>query len=144
LPKTRAHAKFAELLPEPSFVGLSMEARLLRENLMKKSDLMVSGWHLWPGNPEMTFEYLLSVIEDIAVFAERMEIGAREFHRKLDLPKPPRKLQSATTSRVYFDRAMKRFFLQISGQPHVEIVAALEQVMFDLPNGVDESTVRKR
>jgi hypothetical protein len=39
---------------------------------------------------------------------------------------------------------MKSFFRRGCGRPHAGIVATLEQVVFDLLDGVDESTVLKR
>jgi hypothetical protein len=144
LPKTRAHARFAEFVPHPSFAGIPIHARALREALTNEARLIRASWNSWPGNQEITFEQLLAVVGDVALFAERLEIEARDIDKILDLPKPQRKLGSTTAARVYFARAMKHLLRQVCGQPQIEIVATLEQVMFDLPNAVDESTVRKR
>jgi hypothetical protein len=144
LPKTRLQAKVVEVVPDFSFFGILYDARSLRDALTQNAQLMRARWDLWPGSQEITFDRLLAVVADAALFAERLEIEARDIDKILDLPKPPRKLASKTASRVYFTQAMKHLLRRLCGRPHVEIVAALEQVMFDLPNAVDESTVRKR
>jgi hypothetical protein len=144
LPKTSPQARVAEVTPDFSFFGMAYDARSLREALTQNERLMRARWDLWPGNQDITFDRLLAMVADAALFAERLEIEAREIDKRLDLPKPPRKLASKTASRVYFAQAMKHFLRRLCGQPHAEIVATLEQVMFDLPDAVDESTVRKR
>jgi hypothetical protein len=144
LPKTKAQARFAELVPNPFFASIPIHARALREALTNNAQLMRACWDMRSDNQAITFEQLLAVIDDLAVFAERLESETQDIRKMWDLPKPQGKLGSATASRVYFSRAMKHLLRQICGQPHIEVVAALEQVMFDLPDAVDESTVRKR
>jgi len=139
LPKTKAHAQFAKLVPDPEMAGLGVLARQLHEELSKAGDRLKPVW-----SSPLTLEELLLALAELAGLSDHLAAQTAAINGLVALPEPPRKLRSATAPNVYFSQAMKRFFERNFAQPHAKIVATLEQVAFDLPEAVDESTVLKR
>jgi hypothetical protein len=128
-----------------TYSSIAVHAHMLREYLGELTSIARQHWaKAWPGDRELTFDRLRSVIQDIESCCERLDAETRQFQATLNLPKPPRKLGGHTAPRVYFDRVLKAGFQTEFGRPYPDIVAILEQVVFDLPDTVDESTVRKR
>jgi hypothetical protein len=129
----------------PDYAMLAGRARFLLEGMNEIPSRTRAVWgEIWPGDPAMTFDGVTSTIEAIAVCCDHLGEVAADMRAALQLPDPPRKRGARTAPRVFFDRIMKQFFRSECGRPNVELVAILEQVLFDLPGSVDESTVRKR
>jgi hypothetical protein len=128
-----------------TYAMLAGRARMLLEGMNEIPSLTRAGWgEVWQGDPAMTFDGLISTVEAIAVSCDRLDKEAGDMLVALQLPKQPRKRGGKTAPRVYFDRIMKGYFRRECGKPIAEVVALLEQVLFDLPDAVDESTVLKR
>jgi hypothetical protein len=124
---------------------LAGRARFLLEGMNEIPSPIRAVWsEIRPADPAMTFDRVISTIEAIAVCCDHLHEAAGARRAALQLPDPPRKRGAKTAPQVYFDRIMKRYFRNECGKPIVEIVAILDQVLFDLPDSVDESTVRKR
>ena len=85
-----------------------------------------------------------AVLDDITACCDRLESDAERFRAEQNLPKPPRKRGGQTAQRVYFSRILKKRFRAETGRVYAGMVATLEQVLFNLPDAVDESTIRKR
>jgi len=130
----------------PELAGIAVSIPLLQKELVGNADLLRASWADWPGDPEIDFDRLVKAIEDLAVYSERLCARAEEYKQIMSavFEKPQRKLGAASARNVYFDRSMKNFFRKMVGQPHVEIVAILEQVTFDLSDSVSVDKVQKR
>jgi hypothetical protein len=124
---------------------LAEQARMLSESLDEVPSMGRQHWaESWPGDQEMTFDKLRSIVEDIATCCDRLDADARQMRAIQNLPKAPRKRGGHTAQNVYFCRILKQRFRTEFGKVYPGIVATLEQVAFDLPEAVDESTVLKR
>jgi hypothetical protein len=99
---------------------------------------------VWPGDPALSFDKIRSIVEGIAACCDRLDLEAQEMAATKHLPNPPRKKGGHSAQRVHFDRILKDRFQENFGRRYPGIVATLEQVAFDLPEAVDESTVLKR
>jgi hypothetical protein len=135
-----------------SYGEVAAQARWMRESLDKISRFVRSDWtKAWRGDPNLTLDKLLLIIDDIAACfdlleeqAQHIQADERQFRASLDLPAPPRKRGGRTAQRVYFSRILKARFRREFGLLYPGVLATLEQVAFDLPEAVDESTVLKR
>jgi hypothetical protein len=124
---------------------LTEQARMLSDSLNEISSVGRQHWaEAWPGNPELTFEKLRSIVDEIAACCDRLDTDARQFRATQRLPEPPRKRGGHTAQHVHFSRILKARFRAEFRQPYAAVVASLLQVAFDLPEAVDESTVLKR
>jgi hypothetical protein len=120
---------------------LTEQARMLSDSLNEISSVGRRHWaEAWPGNPELTFEKLRSIVDEIAACCDRLDTDARRFRST----EPPRKRGGHTVRHVHFSRVLKARFRAEFRQPYAAVVASLVQVAFDLPEAVDESTVLKR
>jgi len=144
LPRTKARAHVRELFADQTLAGLSVSARWFHDDLEHSAELLRARWSDWRGDPEITFDKLLSAVKSLKALCDDLYSEAEEIHALF--PKLPRKLRGATAPRVYFSKSMKAYMkrLCIVGTLQIEIAGTLEEVMFDLPDVVDESTVRKR
>jgi len=124
---------------------LAEQARILSEMLDEIPSARRRYWaKAWPGDPEYGFDKLRLIVGDIAACCDRLDADARQIRLNQHLPDPPRKRGAHTAQHVYFDRILKTRFREEFGQLYPGVVATLEQVAFDLPDAVDESTVLKR
>jgi hypothetical protein len=123
---------------------LAEQARMLSGSLDEISSMGRHRVEAWRGDPALTFDKLRSITEDIAACCDRLDADARQLRATQDLPQPPRKRGSHSGQHVYFSRILKARFRGEFGQLYPGVVATLEQVAFDLPEAVDESTVLKR
>jgi hypothetical protein len=131
--------------PPLTYSGIAYIARWRHESLGEIWSIGRQQWaEAWPGHPELSFDKLRSIVEDIAVCCDRLDADAQALYATKHLPEPPRKLGGRSVQRVYFDRILKERFRANFGYLYPSIVATLEQVAFDLPEAVDESTVLKR
>jgi len=128
-----------------TYSSIAVTARLLLDDLAQLSNYARANWRdVWPGDPDIAFDNLLGIVDAIAVCCDRLNSEARLIEAAMKFPEPPRKRGSATAQRVYFTQIMDDYFRREFDQPMTEILAVLEQMMFDLPDAVGESTVRKR
>jgi hypothetical protein len=125
---------------------IAEQARFLRESLDEISNMACQHYwaEAWAGDRELTFDKLRSIVEDIAACCDRLNAAARQYRATQNLSEPPRKRGGHTAQHVYFDRILKARFRAEFGQLYPGVVATLEQIAFDLPEAVDESTVLKR
>jgi hypothetical protein len=120
-------------------------ARMLVECLDEISTTGRQHWaEAWAGDPGLGFDMVRSVVEHIAACCNHLDADVCQFQAARAFPPPPRKRGGQSARRVYFDRILKTRFRSHFGQLFPAIIATLEQVAFDLPDAVDESTVLKR
>lgn len=138
----RNDPKVLENLYPLTYPMIAVAARILRQYLDRVSP---AEWaEEWPGDTDLTLEKQRLIIDDIAACSDRLEKKSQRVLATLDLPRPPRKLGGRTAQRVYFSRILKKWFQAETGRVCAREVATLEQVLFNLPDAVDESTTRKR
>jgi hypothetical protein len=138
-------AMVREAGPPLTYGMIAYKARWLGESLKEIWSIGRQQWaKAWPGDRELSFDKIRSIVEDIAVCCDRLDTAAQELHATKQLPKPPRKLGAHSAQQVYFDRILKERFRVSFRHKYPGIVATLDQVAFDLQEIVDESTVLKR
>jgi hypothetical protein len=139
-------AEYNERFVSPLTYGsIAITARLLLGDLKRISSRARVSWQeAWPGDAELTFDKLLSVVEATVTCCEKLDDEARQIEAAMNFPKPPPKRGGRTAAQVYFADIMQDYFRREFDRPMTPTVAVLSQVMFDLPEGVDESTIRKR
>ena len=121
------------------------QARMLRQSLDEFPSLARQHWaEAWQGDKELSFEKVCSILDDVIACFDRLDAEALETFRIQAFPEPPRKRGARTAQRVYFDRILKKRFKTEFGHLFPRVIGTLEQVMYDLPDAVDESTVLKR
>jgi hypothetical protein len=96
------------------------------------------------GRSQYNLREIVGIVEATAECFQQLDVEARQIEAAMQFPKPPAKSGGRTAAQVYFANIMQDYFRREFGQPMTPIVVMLTQVMFDLRDGVDESTVRKR
>jgi hypothetical protein len=131
--------------PPLTYGMIAYQARWLGESLDEIRSVGRQQWAAaWPGDPKLSFDRLRSILDAIAACCDCLDADAQEIRTTKNLPEPPRKRGGHTAQQVYFDIILKARFRTEFRQPYAAVVATLEQVAFDLPEAVDESTVLKR
>lgn len=131
--------------PPLTYGMVAYQARWLGESLDKLASVGRQQWaEAWRGDTELSFDRLRSILDAIATCCDRLDADAQEIWASKNLPEPPRKRGGRTAPQVYFDRILKARFRAGLGHVYPGVVATLDQVAFDLPEAVDESTVLKR
>jgi hypothetical protein len=128
-----------------TYGSIAITADSLLDELRQIPSWTRARWQeVWRGDPEITFDKLISIVEVTADCFERLDDEARQIDAQMKWPNPPRKRGGRTVAQVHFAEIMQDYFRREFSQPMTPTVAVLSQVMFDLPDGVDESTIRKR
>jgi hypothetical protein len=131
----------------PTYAGMAVMASELLDDLREIPKYARTNLpELWACDPGITFNGLLGIVEAIAAWGWRLhnEAEARQAEAPTQLPKLPLKRGSLTAQQVYFSRLMQDYFRREFSRPMAGTIAILAQVMFDLPDAVDESTILKR
>jgi hypothetical protein len=117
-------------------------AWLLRNEILELKTLTDSWWsRLWPGESSLTPDRVLTILEQLQVFYDRMN---REFAATFDgLPKV-KHWRGARAAQIFFTEYLSARMTEACGKPLDSIVAALTEVAFDLPEGVAAETIRGR
>jgi hypothetical protein len=126
---------------------IAAQARMLSENLgeISSSSIGRQRWdEAWRGDPDVTLDRLISAVEAAAICCDQLDKENREASEARGPRKRPRKAGGKAARQVHFTRIMKDFFRREFGRPHNQIIGTLEQVAFDLSDGVDLSTIQKR
>jgi hypothetical protein len=128
-----------------TYSSMAVEARTLRDDLKRIPAYARADWqNLWTGDQRIDFEKLLESIEATAVCCEELQREADQIEAAMNFPRVPTKRGGQSAAQVHFSDIMQGYFRRECGKPMAPLVAILLQVMFDLRQGVDESTVRKR
>ena len=130
-PTTPGHVAFALGAAAKDMRDHEVNARLLWANL-------------WTGEPDVTFDKLLSILRDAAVFYGQLEAAYQIAAAEADpLPAQPRKRGSKTAKETYFVLILSDFFERVGGSPQDDVVATIASVVFDDASaGPDAWTVR--
>jgi hypothetical protein len=146
-PKTKAGwRELAELYqknsPLPSAESLSDLASLLLDEMRKiKTETDLCWGRLWEGDKATSSDHVVAVLEHLRIFYLRMDEDNRAF--LATLPEVKRWKREKPKQKFFTDYLSRRM-KQTYGKPFDTIVAALTEVAFDLPQGVETDTVRKR
>jgi hypothetical protein len=136
----------ARVIP-PSFVGVAVLVEKAMQD-MRELEVNARAWlpHLWPGEPDMTFDRLLSQLNATAEFCRRLHAEEKTAIAEADpLPAPPRKRRSRSAKQIYFGLILSRYFERIGGAPLDDIVSTITGVVFDDESGgPGAETVRGR
>jgi hypothetical protein len=126
-------------LPEPRFVAFS--ALELRDRILPlKVDTDAYWSRFWEGNMSVTPDQVLTILDQLCLFYIRMDEENQA--RLASLPEVKR--WNANAAQKFFTDYLSRRMNETYGQPLDSIVAALAEVAFDLPKGVEAETVRGR
>lgn len=108
---------------------------LLTEIGLLKDDARQVWGTMWPGPQSTSYEQACDLVEHLHTFFSSM---ALEYETLIGaLPK-------ATTPEQFFSRYVSQRLVEIFGEPHDAIVAALTEVAFDRPGETSAETVRGR
>jgi len=95
----------------------------------------------WQGDPSVTVDNAIDLIEELALFYDRM---AKEHKRHADLLPKIKRPFSDSAPQVFFTQLMSSRLEALYKRPLDSVVTALAEVAFNLPEGIEEETVRAR
>ena len=91
---------------------------------------------LWPGQQDVTFDILMSILSDAAAFYRRFVAFVQEADAAAPpLPLPPRKRGAKKGRQTYFGLILSDYFKRIGGSPLDDVVSAITGVVFDDASG---------
>src|SRR5262249_48427148 len=99
---------------------------------------------MWPGQPSMTFDKLVVLIDQSARFYESISEERQKAIAALALPPLPTKRGAKRAPETWFSRAMSDFFVKIFGKPSDAIFETLTDVAFDLKGRLEPDIARGR
>jgi hypothetical protein len=141
-----ANAPKTRLFP-PSPVGVAVLVEQV-VRYMRELEVNARGWwpYLWRGEPDMTFDRLLSQLNAAGEFYRRLDAEGRIAEAEADpLPPPSRKRKTKTAKQTYFTVILSDHFQRVGGSPMDDAVADITSVVFDDGSGgPDAVTVRGR
>jgi hypothetical protein len=124
--------------------SVATHASTLLNAMKATSDRAREVWlSLWPGDPRVTFEDVVSIIEHLATFYDRLDEKHKEFLAIVSLPNI-RKKNARNARELLFARLLADQFQRRFGNALDPIVAELSAVVFDQAEGVGSSTIRGR
>jgi hypothetical protein len=134
-----AHHRLVEL----TYGMIASQARWLRENLQ---EIPSTTRHRWPelSAHSNTFDQITTIIDDITVVCDRLDIDGQEAAAAINLPAAPRRRGAIKAQRTYFGRIMSDYFTRTFGGPCDQAVTILEDVVFDLAGEIEGGTARSR
>lgn len=121
----------------------ALHASMLLE-LMRGASIEARLWwpSLWAGDPWMTFEKILGLVEQLQEFYTSLDRTGRQLAKALALPATRRGSERAPER--FFARLLTSLFLGQFGEPFTPIVAALTTVVFDKQQKAGSSSVSAR
>jgi hypothetical protein len=135
-----------QLFPSPPggvAVHVEQAARIIRDHEVTARLLWSD---LWSGERDITFDRLLSILNEAMEFYRRLDAAYQIAAAEADpLPPPPRKRGSKTARQTYFCLILSAYFERIGGSPLDDVVGTITSVVFDdATGGPDAETVRGR
>jgi hypothetical protein len=119
--------------------GVSAVVNLMFSIIELKSEMDTYWRQFWTGDPSITPNGLIDIIEQLWLFYQRLEMERQQI---LDsLPKVKRPF-SPSTPRKHFSRLMSDWFTRRYGRPFDHVVTGLTEVVFDLRDGLEKESVR--
>jgi hypothetical protein len=123
--------------------GIALKARMMINEMYELHDDALFLWErMWPGDPSITFDKLIAMLEQTATFYDYVKTERRKAIADLDDPPPPRKRGAKRAPEIWFSRAMSKFFVRNAGKPMDETVELLTEVVFD--RRVEPGIAKKR
>ena len=132
----RRKRDFEEYLKHNRLVPVSAElialkARMMINEMRELHDDALFLWErMWPGDPSITFDKLIAMLEQTATFYDYVETERRKAIADLDDPPPPTKRGAKRAPETWFSRAMSKFFVRNAGKPMDTTVEDLTDVVF--------------
>jgi hypothetical protein len=119
-------------------------ASMLLDAMKATSHRAKEGWSsLWSGDPRVTFEDVVSIVEHIATFNRRLDEKDQEIFASVSLPNI-RKRNARNAPEWLFTRLLADHFQRRFGKALDPIVAELYGVVVDQDEVVEGSTIRGR
>lgn len=119
---------------DATFIDVSTYAEMLRDNMLKLQSHAEVHWpELWQGDPETTFDKVISDLKNIKSFYEKLETRHQTLVSRLDkegFPKPPTKRGYAKAQQVDFSHILSWGLEKLYGKPLDEVSATIEAVVF--------------
>jgi hypothetical protein len=149
-PRPRNRQDFQQYLKDNRIVAVSAEgvairARWLIDGMLDlQADTRFAWEKMWPGEPSMTLDKLIALIEQSATLYERMWEDRRKLIAASAVPPVPKKLGAKRASETWFSRAMSDYFILNIGKPLDVIVDTLTDVAFDLKGDLVPGIARAR
>jgi hypothetical protein len=148
LPRSRAalaeHLQRYKIVPT-SYAGMATLARKMGDDLATIPSFARANWAAaWPGDPGIDFDKLLAAVGAIAACCDQLGADGRAAEAALQLPKPPRRRGAVKAQQTYFGRIVSDRLQRLYDRPIDRVATILEDVMFDLGGGNNETTARSR
>jgi hypothetical protein len=117
---------------DPTYEGIAISARLLRQDLDRALTVTRQEWNAYCNGT--SFDEMLSLLTKLVEFFEARAAERKEFLKSLHIPAPPRKRRGENVQRRWFSAILSDWFLRLYGRPRDDIVALLETTVFRLPD----------
>ena len=149
-PLPRARTQFLEHITGhplvlPSAEGNAIYAETLRDRMRDLQPDSREFWReMWPGDPEISFDRLIALIDQTATFYWKLSKARQEAVAALSLPPPPRKRGAKRARETYFSRIMTDYFIRTCGGELDPAVVTLTDIAFDRKGEISLDMARSR
>jgi len=149
-PKAKSKGKlheWAEHLPRQTLFPDFMHAgNLLRNNVLDQmirhyGDAQAYWQRFWEGDKNLTLDQVIAIMDQVSSFCLKVDVEYQAFFRSLPEVK---RWSGSKPARKFFTDYMSKLMREAYGKPLDPIVATLEEVAFDLAEGVSTETIRGR
>jgi hypothetical protein len=147
-PKTKSKAKledWARHLPRdplPDFEHTGNLLRIVLDQMIRHYGDAQAYWQrFWEGDKNLTLDQVIAIMNQVSSFYLKVDAEYQVFFRSLPEVK---RWSGSKPARKFFTDFVSKLMIEAYGKPLDPIVATLEEVAFDLAEGVSTETIRGR
>jgi len=134
------HLRRQTLFPDFGHAGNLL--RMVLDQINRHHGEAQAYWQrFWEGDKNLTLDQVIAIMDQVSSFCLKADAEYQAFFRSLPEVKH---WSGSKPARKFFTEYMSKQMIEAYGKPLDHIVAALEEVAFDLAKGVNTETVRGR